>query len=162
MIFVHQGLKKSFSECQNMAGTNSGVSDGSMDGGKGIPSEASRMLEAALQQMDGIIQGAKFELPQFDNFSLQVLFFMVDCNFGVNQLKWSSFAMKNRLYIVFFSSYFIRISRCNVMLAEMFWSCAETYALRTIIRLIIDHNHRFYAFRSFNLTCQFTWCINFF
>jgi len=54
-----------------MAGTNNGVSDGSMDGGKGIPSEASRMLEAALQQMDGIIQGAKFELPQFDNFSLQ-------------------------------------------------------------------------------------------
>ena len=78
MIFVHQCLKKSFSECQNMAGTNSGVSDGSMDGGKGIPSEASRMLEAALQQMDGIIQGAKFELPQFDNFSLQVLFDMVD------------------------------------------------------------------------------------
>ena len=36
-------------------------------------SEASRMLEAALEQMDGIIQGAKYELPNyFDNFSIQV------------------------------------------------------------------------------------------
>ena len=36
-------------------------------------SEASRMLEAALEQMDGIIQGAKYELPTyFDNFSIQV------------------------------------------------------------------------------------------
>jgi hypothetical protein len=42
-------------------------------GGGGFPSEASRMLEAALEQMDGIIQGAKYELPQqFDSFSLQV------------------------------------------------------------------------------------------
>ena len=30
------------------------------------------MLEAALEQMDGIIQGAKYELPQFDNFNIQV------------------------------------------------------------------------------------------
>ena len=31
------------------------------------------MLEAALEQMDGIIQGAKYELPNyFDNFSIQV------------------------------------------------------------------------------------------
>lgn len=37
-----------------------------------MPSEASRMLEAALEQMDGIIQGAKYDLPQFDNFNLQV------------------------------------------------------------------------------------------
>ena len=37
-------------------------------------SEASRMLEAALEQMDGIIQGAKYELPNyFDNFSIQVI-----------------------------------------------------------------------------------------
>ena len=36
-------------------------------------SEASRMLEQALEQMDGIIQGAKYELPQyFETFSLQV------------------------------------------------------------------------------------------
>ena len=36
-------------------------------------SEASRMLEAALEQMDGIIQGAKYDLPNyFDNFSIQV------------------------------------------------------------------------------------------
>ena len=41
-----------------------------------FPSEASRMLEAALEQMDGIIQGAKYELPQyFDTFSIQVLVF---------------------------------------------------------------------------------------
>ena len=31
------------------------------------------MLEAALEQMDGIIQGAKYELPNyFDSFSIQV------------------------------------------------------------------------------------------
>ena len=45
------------------------------DGGRaegGVASEASRMLEAALEQMDGIIQGAKYDLPQFDNFSIQV------------------------------------------------------------------------------------------
>jgi hypothetical protein len=31
------------------------------------------MLEAALEQMDGIIQGAKYELPhQFDNIAIQV------------------------------------------------------------------------------------------
>ena len=37
-------------------------------------SEASRMLEAALEQMDGIIQGAKYDLPNyFDNFSIQVI-----------------------------------------------------------------------------------------
>ena len=31
------------------------------------------MLEQALEQMDGIIQGAKYELPQyFETFSLQV------------------------------------------------------------------------------------------
>ena len=43
------------------------------DGGRGsTASEASRMLEAALEQMDGIIQGAKYDLPQFDNFSIQV------------------------------------------------------------------------------------------
>ena len=42
------------------------------EGGRGAPSEASRMLEAALEQMDGIIQGAKYELPQFDNFNIQV------------------------------------------------------------------------------------------
>ena len=42
--------------------------------GAAFPSEASRMLEAALEQMDGIIQGAKYELPHyFDNFSIQVL-----------------------------------------------------------------------------------------
>jgi hypothetical protein len=42
-------------------------------GGGGFPSEASRMLEAALEQMDGIIQGAKYELPhQFDNIAIQV------------------------------------------------------------------------------------------
>jgi predicted Zn-dependent protease with MMP-like domain len=42
-------------------------------GGGGFPSEASRMLEAALEQMDGIIQGAKYELPQqFDSFTIQV------------------------------------------------------------------------------------------
>jgi len=41
------------------------------EGGRGAPSEASRMLEAALEQMDGIIQGAKYELPQFDNFNIQ-------------------------------------------------------------------------------------------
>ena len=42
-------------------------------GGGGFPSEASRMLEAALEQMDGIIQGAKYELPQqFDTFTIQV------------------------------------------------------------------------------------------
>ena len=36
-------------------------------------SEASRMLEAALEQMDGIIQGAKYDLPNyFDNISIQV------------------------------------------------------------------------------------------
>ena len=36
-------------------------------------SEASRMLEQALEQMDGIIQGAKYELPQyFETFSIQV------------------------------------------------------------------------------------------
>ena len=40
--------------------------------GSGMTSEASRMLEAALEQMDGIIQGARYELPQFDNFSIQV------------------------------------------------------------------------------------------
>ena len=41
--------------------------------GAAFPSEASRMLEAALEQMDGIIQGAKYELPHyFDNFSIQV------------------------------------------------------------------------------------------
>lgn len=37
------------------------------------------MLEAALEQMDGIIQGAKYELPNyFDSFSIQVCrtFFM--------------------------------------------------------------------------------------
>ena len=35
-------------------------------------SEASRMLEQALEQMDGIIQGAKYELPQyFETFSIQ-------------------------------------------------------------------------------------------
>ena len=40
--------------------------------GAAFPSEASRMLEAALEQMDGIIQGAKYELPHyFDNFSIQ-------------------------------------------------------------------------------------------
>ena len=33
------------------------------------------MLEQALEQMDGIIQGAKYELPQyFETFSLQVGF----------------------------------------------------------------------------------------
>ena len=38
-------------------------------------SEASRMLEAALEQMDGIIQGAKYDMPSyFDNFSIQVIF----------------------------------------------------------------------------------------
>ncbi len=37
-----------------------------------MTSEASRMLEAALEQMDGIIQGARYDLPQFDNFSIQV------------------------------------------------------------------------------------------
>ena len=42
--------------------------------GAAFPSEASRMLEAALEQMDGIIQGAKYELPHyFDNFSIQVV-----------------------------------------------------------------------------------------
>ena len=41
--------------------------------GNHFPSEASRMLEAALEQMDGIIQGAKYELPQyFDSFTIQV------------------------------------------------------------------------------------------
>lgn len=31
------------------------------------------MLEQALEQMDGIIQGAKYELPQyFETFSIQV------------------------------------------------------------------------------------------
>ena len=40
--------------------------------GSGMTSEASRMLEAALEQMDGIIQGARYDLPQFDNFSIQV------------------------------------------------------------------------------------------
>ena len=45
-----------------------------VEAGKVMPSEASRMLEAALEQMDGIIQGAKFDLPQFENFSLQVRF----------------------------------------------------------------------------------------
>ena len=41
---------------------------------KSFPSEASRMLEAALEQMDGIIQGAKYELPNyFDSFSIQVI-----------------------------------------------------------------------------------------
>ena len=40
--------------------------------GPGMTSEASRMLEAALEQMDGIIQGARYELPQFENFSIQV------------------------------------------------------------------------------------------
>jgi hypothetical protein len=49
---------------------------GSGGGGGGFPSEASRMLEAALEQMDGIIQGAKYELPQqFDSFSIQVSVF---------------------------------------------------------------------------------------
>ena len=43
-----------------------------------FPSEASRMLEAALEQMDGIIQGAKYELPNyFDSFSIQVRVQMV-------------------------------------------------------------------------------------
>ena len=28
-------------------------------------SEASKLLEAALEQMDGIIQGARFELPSY-------------------------------------------------------------------------------------------------
>ena len=47
-----------------------------------FPSEASRMLEAALEQMDGIIQGAKYELPQyFDSFSIQVLFFNISLFF---------------------------------------------------------------------------------
>ena len=31
----------------------------------GPTSEASRLLEAALEQMDGIIQGARFELPTY-------------------------------------------------------------------------------------------------
>ena len=45
--------------------------------GAAFPSEASRMLEAALEQMDGIIQGAKYELPHyFDNFSIQVCQFV--------------------------------------------------------------------------------------
>ena len=45
--------------------------------GAAFPSEASRMLEAALEQMDGIIQGAKYELPHyFDNFSIQVCYFV--------------------------------------------------------------------------------------
>ena len=45
--------------------------------GAAFPSEASRMLEAALEQMDGIIQGAKYELPHyFDNFSIQVCLFV--------------------------------------------------------------------------------------
>ena len=48
-----------------------------------FPSEASRMLEAALEQMDGIIQGAKYELPQyFDSFSIQVLILQISlCSF---------------------------------------------------------------------------------
>ena len=47
-------------------------------------SEASRMLEAALEQMDGIIQGAKYELPNyFDNFSIQV----ISCCKSTNILK---------------------------------------------------------------------------
>ena len=42
-------------------------------------SEASRMLEAALEQMDGIIQGAKYELPNyFDSFSIQVGYDIID------------------------------------------------------------------------------------
>lgn len=31
----------------------------------GPTSEASKLLEAALEQMDGIIQGARFELPTY-------------------------------------------------------------------------------------------------
>ena len=54
-------------------GGGGGVSAAGNGGaGGGVASEASRMLEAALEQMDGIIQGAKYDLPQFDNFSIQV------------------------------------------------------------------------------------------
>ena len=49
------------------------MSETSSNRANNYTSEASRMLEQALEQMDGIIQGAKYELPQyFETFSLQV------------------------------------------------------------------------------------------
>ena len=49
------------------------MSETSSNRANNYTSEASRMLEQALEQMDGIIRGAKYELPQyFETFSLQV------------------------------------------------------------------------------------------
>ena len=66
--YIYETLFGIISECS----ISLAMSEGSRPNAN-YTSEASRMLEAALEQMDGIIQGAKYELPTyFDNFSIQV------------------------------------------------------------------------------------------
>ena len=46
------------------------------------------MLEAALEQMDGIIQGAKYDMPSyFDNFSIQVITLNYITNFDFTTFR---------------------------------------------------------------------------
>jgi hypothetical protein len=46
----------------------------------GPSSEASKLLEAALEQMDGIIQGARFEMPNYGSASCNFFLFNVNLN----------------------------------------------------------------------------------
>ena len=77
------------------------------DGGRGsTASEASRMLEAALEQMDGIIQGAKYDLPQFDNFSIQVRLKKGENFLIQNILNWSLLYLCFTTHVVVFLNKF--------------------------------------------------------